>query len=111
MDSLFATIRLGISGYFFYLLISGRQIFITQPKEKISHWFRKPGFVIVIVSFVFVQLSPFIMRIIEEYYTPKIDIETLKFLLEGLEEGDMLPKGITPEKLKEEIMKMKGKTR
>ncbi len=35
-----------------YLLIKGKQIFIEQPKEKISQWFRKPHFIVVVVGTV-----------------------------------------------------------
>jgi hypothetical protein len=97
LDSLFAIIRLGIFGYFFYLLVNGREIFIAQPKEKISSWFRKPAFITIIIIFIFVNLFPYIILIIKEYYRPKISTETLEFLLEGVD---------LPEKIKEEL---KGK--
>ena len=35
---------------YFGLLIKGRQLFIEQPKEKVSQWFHKPCFVIVLVG-------------------------------------------------------------
>jgi hypothetical protein len=42
--------------FLLYLLIKERQIFITQPKEKISQWFRKPYFVVVVVGTLLLYL-------------------------------------------------------
>jgi len=42
--------------FFLYLLIKGRQIFIEQPKEKISQWFHTPYFVVVVVGTILLYL-------------------------------------------------------
>ena len=50
LESLLSIISLKVMNYFIYLLINGKQIFIKQPKEKISQWFRKTDFIIPAVE-------------------------------------------------------------
>lgn len=41
---------------FIGLLFSGKQLFIEQPKEKVSQWIRKPYFIIVVAGFIISSL-------------------------------------------------------
>lgn len=42
--------------FLFALLVKTRQLFIEQPKEKVSQWFRKPYFVVVMVGILISSL-------------------------------------------------------
>ena len=73
-QSLLNIISLLLPILFVTLLIIGRKLYLEEPREKISQWFHKPCFTIVVAGTIISYLVAGSFLVYRSYFMPKMEL-------------------------------------